>query len=349
MHFEPITEADFRTFSETSPYKSFMQTPEIAKLREQSGWTVYYLAVKDEKDKIMAATMLVAKPTLLGKSTFLAPGGPLLDLENKPLATYFLKNLKLFAKTHNAHTLQISPYYETVERDRNGEKVENGFDHTSVKSLLNAQGFKEIESTQPKFMFALDLKNRTETELLADFKRNTRNHIKKAEKQGVLVREIKKDELDKFKKITESTAERRGFTDRTIDYFESMYDLFAPRNEVKFLLAEAKIEGKTTVLSAAMFMLTGDEIVYLFSGSDERYMRDYNAQYAIQWYMLKYATKNHFRRYNFYGISGLPDKSSKDYGIYDFKKGFGGAVLEYLGTYSAPVSLLGRLKSLLKS
>ena len=91
-----------------------------------------------------------------------------------------------------------------------------------------------------------------------------------------------------------------------------------------------------------MFITYGDEVIYLFSGSDEKYMKDYNAQYLIQWHMIKYALEKGFKRYNFYGIQGLPDKSSKDYGIYDFKKGFTsietGRVIELLGAHELPVS-----------
>ena len=108
-------------------------------------------------------------------------------------------------------------------------------------------------------------------------------------------------------------------------------------------------------MSAAMFMLYGDEVVYLFSGSDEKYMRDYNAQYLIQWHMIKYAAKHNFKVYNFYGINGLPNPNSKDYGIYDFKKGFGadyGRVIELVGSYelsiNAPFFALHRFLSKIK-
>lgn len=90
-----------------------------------------------------------------------------------------------------------------------------------------------------------------------------------------------------------------------------------------------------------MFMLYGDEVVYLFSGSDEKYMKEFNAQYAIQWHMIKYAAEHEYKIYNFYGIHGLPDKSDPDYGIYDFKKGFGadyGRIVELLGTFELPVN-----------
>lgn len=362
MRFESLTEQEFRDFAATSPYKSFTQTPEIAKLREKNGWTAYFLGVRGEdpsakapktpnakRDKILAATLLVAKPTFLGKSLFLAPGGPLLDLENAPLADFFLKNLKLFVKTHNGFLLRLDPYYELRERDRDGELVENGFDHTPAKKALEKHGFKEIDGDQPKYLFALDLESRTETELFASFKQNTRNLISRTARQGVTVRELTRDELPLLKGITEETAKRREFTDRPLSYYEMMYDLFAPKNEVKFLLAEVEIEGVKTPLSTAMFMTYGDEVIYLFSGSDEQYMKTYNAQYAIQWHMIRYALENKFKRYNFYGIRGLPDPKQPGYGIYRFKKGFGGRVIELIGTYELKVTPLATLYEALRA
>ncbi len=402
MTFEEIGEADFRDFANKSPYKSFMQTPEIAKYREENGWTVYYLAAK-YGEEIKAASMLVARPTFLGKSTFIAPGGPLLDLEDKPLADFFIKSLKKYIKSHNGYLLQISPYYELTERDRHGEPVENGFNHKNAVRNLKDLGFIEQKSpSQPKYMYALDIKNKTPEELMADFKSNTRGHIRKAEKMGVKVRELKREELNIFKEITKKTSERRNFEDKPLKYYEQMYDLFVPRGEALFLVAEVEgvadnvfsesisrfsspetyipdgpdrfarkggsaggpaydVEGEkvrsqkdmsartpSLPLSAAMFILYGDEIVYLFSGSDEKYMKDYNAQYALQWYMIKYAADNHYKRYNFYGIHGLPDEKTKD-GVYEFKKGFGGQVLEYVGTWELPIDQkFYRLKEFLK-
>ena len=366
MIFEEITAEDFRDFANKSPYKSFMQTPEIAKYREENGWTVYYLAAKYGAE-IKAASMLVAKPTFLGKSTFIAPGGPLLDLEDKPLADFFIKSLKKYIKSHNGYLLQISPYYELTERNRHGEPTENGFNHiAAVKNLKNLGFLEQKDPSQPKYMYALDIKDKTPEELMKDFKSNTRGHIRKAEKMGVKIRELKREELNIFKEITKSTSERRGFEDKPLKYYEQMYDLFVPRGEAMFLTAEVgnsvfgdlrdngsarseepRDDGRDEAcpentiptsmpLSVAMFILYGDEIVYLFSGSDEKYMKDYNAQYELQWYMISYAAKNHFKRYNFYGIHGLPKKGEPD-GVYEFKKGFGGQVLEYIGTWELPI------------
>ena len=396
MNFINLEPEEFREFSKNSPYKSFYQTPEIAKLRQESGWTPYYFGV-EQSGKLLAASMVVAKPAFLGKSIYYAPGGPLLDFEDSTIVNFFMKNLKSYAKSHNGYIVHIEPYYELVERDRHGEIIEGGFNHQkALNNLKNAGLIRLPKSDEPKYSFVLDIKDHTAEQIFADMKRNTRNHIRKAEKMGVKIRELKREELGIFKQITESTSNRRNFTDKPLSYYEQMYDLFHGRGEVMFMLAEVEgqledaiskhlrgadsqnynghgresdteISGRVrlsrcdsddrepstlrngtsnckTPLSAAMFMLYGEEVIYLFSGSDEKYMKDYNAQYLIQWHMIKYAVEHGFKRYNFYGIQGLPDKSSKDYGIYDFKKGFTseetGRVTELIGAHELPVNTI---------
>ena len=38
MSLIEITPKEFAEYAKTSPYKSFMQTPEIAEYREKNGW-----------------------------------------------------------------------------------------------------------------------------------------------------------------------------------------------------------------------------------------------------------------------------------------------------------------------
>ena len=338
MQFILLEPEEFRKFANKSLYKSFYQTPEIAKLREQNGWTAYYFGVKNGT-KLVAATMLVARPTFLGKSTYYCPGGPLLDYEDAALVDFFFKNLRRYARSHNGWLLHIEPYYELRERDRSGEALKGGFDHTEALRNLKSAGLTSCAtSDEPKYAFVLDLNHRTPDQLFKQFKQNTRNLIHRAEKNGVKVRELSREELPVFKQITESTSHRRDFQDKPLSYYEAMYDLFHDKDQVKFLVAEAP-DG--TPISVAMFMLYGDEVTYLFSGSDEKYMKEYNAQYLIQWHMIKHAAEHKFKRYNFYGLQALPNESKKDYGLYTFKKGFAsdnqGHVTELIGAHEAPV------------
>ena len=413
MEFVILTEKEFTDFAEKHENKSFFQTTKIASIRDKNGWKPYYVGVK-KPNKILAATMMVAKVTFAGHKTFYAPGGPLIDYEDETLLKFFVTELKKYLKKEGAYVFHIDPYYELIERDKDGKIVSSGFNHEKAAENLKKLGFKQMKiSEQPKYLFVTDINGCTPEELLESFKGNTRNKISKTEKHGIKITELTKQDLTRFKKITEETSRRRGFHDKSLDYYETMYDLF--KDQVKFVVAEIDLKDykdRLTIsltslekelssldkeleqaekalknpdrdaskdnqqkkkikrienskkpvqaaiadaknrledaknikedkldLSAAMFVLYGDEIIYLFSGSYEEYMK-FDAQYLIQWHMIKYAAEHGYKRYNFYGIQGLPDPKAKDYGVYEFKRGFGGRVVELLGSYELPISPL---------
>ncbi len=411
MQFVTLSPEEFTKFANSHRDKSFFQTTKIAALREQNGWQAHYVGVKNG-EKILAASLIVSKTTFLGHKTFYAPGGPLIDFENQKLVDFFVKNLKTYLKKHRALSFRAEPYYELIERDIDGKIVENGFNHQNAVKNLRKLGFKTLKnSEQPKYLFAIDINGQKSEELFENFKNGTKNKINGALKREIKVEKLSKSELPRFKKITEKTSERRGFTDKTLKYYETMYDLFGdqveyliatidrekyraslksslsslqkelenlkkrlknPDNTAKIqklteaktlaesaieetsrrLAAIAKITEEGIDLAASMFILYGDEIIYLFSGAEEEYMK-LDAPYAIQWEMIQYAAKKGYKRYNFYGIQGLPDPKKKDYGVYEFKRGFNGHVIELIGALELPISpvyylhrCLSRLKNL---
>ena len=64
----------------------------------------------------------------------------------------------------------------------------------------------------------------------------------------------------------------------------------------------------------------------------------FNSQYLIQWELIKYGIKKGFKKHNFYGIPENINEHPKDYGIYEFKKGFNGYVEELIGEYELPIT-----------
>ena len=96
--------------------------------------------------------------------------------------------------------------------------------------------------------------------------------------------------------------------------------------------------GKDIItLSGSMFMLIKPEVIYLSSGNYEEYMK-FNSQYLIQWELIKYGIENGFKKHNFYGIPANINEHPKDYGIYEFKKGFNGYVEELIGEWELPIT-----------
>ena len=90
-------------------------------------------------------------------------------------------------------------------------------------------------------------------------------------------------------------------------------------------------------LSGSMFMLIQPEIIYLSSGNYEEFLK-FNSQYLIQWELIKYGIENGFKKHNFYGIPENINSHPKDYGIYEFKRGFNGYVEELIGEFELPIT-----------
>ena len=394
MEFLEITEEEYRVFWETHPLKTFLSAPEISKLREKSGWKTYFLGVRNEK-KLIAATMVFAHKRHFGKYEFYSPRGFLLDFNNNELLSFFTNNIKKYIKEKNGYILRIDPYLIYKQRDIDGNIVEGGIDNSSVVDCLYNLGFKKVKTEnmeQVGWMFSLDLKNKTEDDILKEMKANARNIIRKTLKFGIDVKEISYDELERFQNIMVETGERKGFSVRNISYFQEMYKLFHDKGEVKFFITELNLknyisnlekekvekenkynslsdakyndgikknlEGEihsiekrieesnkiisdhntdVITLSGSMFMLIKPEVIYLSSGNYEEFMK-FNSQYLIQWELIKYGIQNGFEKHNFYGIPANINEHPKDYGIYEFKRGFNGYVEELIGEFELPIS-----------
>lgn len=97
--------------------------------------------------------------------------------------------------------------------------------------------------------------------------------------------------------------------------------------------------GSKPIMAGGMFMLYGKEIVYLYSGTNSDFMT-LQSQFLIQWDMIKYGINNGYEIYNFYGINGRFTKDDNRYGVYTFKKGFGGNVIEYIGDFDLIINPL---------
>ena len=99
-----------------------------------------------------------------------------------------------------------------------------------------------------------------------------------------------------------------------------------------------KSTGKDKIiLSGSMFIMIQPEVIYLSSGNYEEYLH-FNSQYLIQWDMIKYGIAHKFKKHNFYGIPANINERPKDYGIYEFKRGFNGYVEELIGEFELPIA-----------
>ena len=92
---------------------------------------------------------------------------------------------------------------------------------------------------------------------------------------------------------------------------------------------------------------SGNEYLTLSSGVLVDY-KDFTPKYQMYEKHIEDAYKEGFKYCNFYGITGDFDPKNKYYGVYEFKKGFSGNVIEYIGEFELEVSSFNKIYKLLR-
>ena len=155
-------------------------------------------------------------------------------------------------------------------------------------------------------------------------------------------------ELDLVKYKEKLEEEKKNATEKLSSLSDAKYNDGQRKNleneiasyEKRIKEAEDIRKEKNTdviTLSGSMFMIIEPEVIYLSSGNYEEFMK-FNSQYLLQWMMIQYGIEHGFKKHNFYGIPANINEHPKDYGIYEFKRGFNGIVEELIGEFELPIT-----------
>ena len=98
--------------------------------------------------------------------------------------------------------------------------------------------------------------------------------------------------------------------------------------------------GNIVPLSATCIMTTGNEMIMLLAGNDEDYLQHFNSSNIMVTDLIKLAQKEGYDYFNFYGITGDFTKENPHYGLYLYKKQYGGEVVELIGEFEYTINSL---------
>ncbi|MCE4956453.1 lipid II:glycine glycyltransferase FemX [Macrococcoides caseolyticum] len=113
-------------------------------------------------------------------------------------------------------------------------------------------------------------------------------------------------------------------------------DLAVRMDKLKKQIAELEAlqtthpEGK--VLSGALLTFSGHKSYYLYGASSNEF-RDYLPNHNMQFSMMQYARSVGAKSYDFGGTNNNPDKDSKYFGLWQFKKVWGTRLSEKVGEF----------------
>ncbi|MEP7040136.1 MAG: peptidoglycan bridge formation glycyltransferase FemA/FemB family protein [Chloroflexota bacterium] len=313
-----VTDRDvWNAFVEHAPYRSFPQLWEWGELRETSGWRPIRLAVGETPDRPLAgAQVLVRQVPLVGWRLGYAPRGPIGQLDDPAIRRAMLSALRELGRSEGIATLKVDP--EASAGDFLG-------------TALLAAPWREAAKVQPPRTRLLDLAPDEEA-LLAQMSKKHRQYVHKAEREGVTVTQLSLSAtpgetavaLADFYRIYADTAERAGFAARVRDYYERVWSLFAPASHARLFFATLAGERVAT-----LFHFTcGDGAAEAYGGMTDAGAASH-ANYLLKWEAIRAFKADGFATYDLWGIATG--------GIAQFKEGFGGAQIDYIGARDLPL------------
>jgi lipid II:glycine glycyltransferase (peptidoglycan interpeptide bridge formation enzyme) len=196
-------------------------------------------------------------------------------------------------------------------------------------SALKKRGFR----TNP---YAVHIRNEwvldirpAEKDILAGMKEKWRYNVRLAGRKGVTVRRGQgKDDLDTFYALYQTTSERDAFFIHNKDHYEDVMRLYSEGDRAALFLAE--YEGKA--IAGTIVLRLGRWSWYMYGASANEY-RNLMPNHLLQWTGMQWAKAHGCWYYNFRGIPEVLEEGQELYGVYVFKRGFGGYAMRSLETH----------------
>jgi lipid II:glycine glycyltransferase (peptidoglycan interpeptide bridge formation enzyme) len=299
----------------TAHYGHLLQTWAWGQLKAGFGWTPHRLQVGG------AAAQILFKRLPLGLTIAYIPKGPVLDWENPGQCRMLLDAVHAEARKRRAIFLRIEPHIEQP--------------HALTGECLKNAGFVAGDTIQPQTSLVLDISG-DEDSVQAAMKQKTRYNIRLALKKGVAVRQGQADDVQIFHNLSLTTADRDGFGVHSLEYYRACLELFAPQRCALFI---AEFAGQP--IAALMAFCQGRDAYYFYGASANRY-RNLMPSYLIQWVAIQWARQQGCTRYDLWGIPNadlatleaeFQNRSDGLWGVYRFKRGFGGRYVQSLGAF----------------
>ena len=315
-----IQKTDWQKLLKQHPEANFHQSEAWARTNELIGHEIVML--RTGKTGLVSMAIKNAK-----RGRYIEiPAGPLLDWTDEQEIKSALEEITRVAKFFHCSFARLRPQLKNTPENR---------------EILQKSGLKLAKMhLAAEHTVILDLK-KSEEELLANMRRQTRYEVRRAKKLGITVEKSNSEEIFReFHKIQSETAKRQNFVPP----------------DLKTLLAEREAFGKNAQIYVAK-TAEGSPIAYglvLSDGFEGDYYeaastelnRKLPGAYALLWRATKDLKKQGFERFNLYGIAPPNSPNHRYAGVTTFKTGFGGEIVEFVPAHDLIINKFKYLPNL---
>lgn len=213
---------------------------------------------------------------------------------------------------------------------------------SDVERDLKSIGWARGDGVQPRSTLVVDLTADVPT-LQSRLASSTRYNVRVARRRGIQVRQGDHQDLPSLINVLTATNQKPRFPTHDGEYLKALWDLIAPAGGAKLFVVER--EGK--VIAAALVLVSGNRGYYLYGGFTNG-SRHLKLNDLMQWSIMLHLKEMGFASYDLWGIpdemgraykqEGNPmaattDESDHLWGVYHFKRGFGGNVFRFAGAF----------------
>jgi len=271
------------------------------------GWVAERIFAYDGDAIVGAAQVLIRHLPTPFRAFAYIPRGPLFDEGHKD--DFLSKIETLVKRDHHVVALSIEP--DTYEFEKPAGWVHSTNKILSPETIL-------LDTTK------------SESELLADMAKKTRQYIRKSGADVKIKRAKGREDLEACLAIYRDTATRAQFNLHADQYY---LDVFIQMQDFSPIFIAYDGETPVSFLWLAISATTAYE---LYGGMNER-GQELRANYALKWHAIKKVKEWGLSRYDFGGLVAG--------GVSNFKQGWSSEVTTLAGTFDKPLSPLYTLWS----
>lgn len=234
-----LAEKEYQAFWEKTPNNHFMQSYEWGQACQKNRDQIpCYVGLKNDKDELVAAALLLKKKTPLNMCYFYAPRGFTMNFEDNKVLTEFTNGLKNYLKEENAIYLKLDPPLMYQEVNTEGEKVEDGKNNYVVfNNFLNLgykhKGFNKLyEGNQPRYTFRTYYnKYNSFDEVEKTFSKSFSKPLKRSYNYDIEI--YQSDEVKTFHELIKLISDKDGFNEYSFDYYNNVYEELSKKGYIK--------------------------------------------------------------------------------------------------------------------
>lgn len=290
-----------------SPHWLYHSKPWIHALMDGFGVNIYALATNEPDHGVVALTPVIK----MRKGIFDIVGSPMRGMYTEFMGPLFSDDID----DHMKQEIIVSQHI--FLKSCGGSYISWGIkcdENTRYLAGLEKYGYVR----QPRKSLVVNLQGGAD-HVWKSFAGRARNMVRKAEKNGVVVRAIKpeKSDVERYYRMLAETFNRQGLRPpHPISFFYAICRYLMPKAMIQFYTAEK--QGR--LISGAIFLVYQDRMMYLSGTSNEEGLKS-AASSLIQWEAMKDAMQSGIEEYDLGGVG--KERIDK------FKESFGGQPVEH--------------------